>query len=393
MKTRYISRLATILALSFLHCACAYAATGGSGTSGDPFVVDQADFVMDSGYYEIAQSMTFADGKFVKLGVDNKGNHLAIDEDATVSAYVFVVGENENGVGEISVSKAIFEPSILWVGHKGEGLLTVANGGSVLCLQALFASDAGSEGVVRVTGAGSLMRVRDFINNAQYGEGIVDVEDGALVVVGSAGVNKSYLSGGGGVIRINGGFLAVPGDIRADKPDAELDAIYHFEKRFSALWSPVGIASLKVTYIDGVANTWAGSNLYAAYHDRIDLTGYTVVTSAANDYAWADATSSSKAGWYRSSWFGWFYNDDTMNGWIFSPTHGYIYVCADSTSGEVYFWDSSANKWWFTSKSHYPYLYDYTDETWCFYDKGVYPHRRFYEYSIKENVEESGLRK
>ena len=96
-----------------------------------------------------------------------------------------------------------------------------------------------------------------------------------------------------------------------------------------------------MTYIDGVANKWTDSPLYATYHDVIDLTGYTGISAAA-DYAWADAVPSEKPGWYNSSWFGWFYSDESMNGWIFSFQHGYIYVFDASTPDELYFRDSSA---------------------------------------------------
>jgi hypothetical protein len=182
----------------------------------------------------------------------------------------------------------------------------------------------------------------------------------------------------------------VHGDLLTGASAAELDAAYHFEWRRSGLWKSVSVADLRATYIDGVANRWTDSPLYDAFRDRIDLTGFTVLT-ADPDYSWADAVASNVAGWYHSPWFGWFYNDEAMAGWTYSVQHGFLYVYDVSTADAVYLWDSSAGCWWYTSAGDYPFLYDYRDESWCVYDSGVVPNRRFYEYRLEAFVDESEL--
>jgi T5SS/PEP-CTERM-associated repeat protein len=392
MKIRPISRLLCCLALFLVSTLCVQAYTGGTGAGNDPYIVDNRDFTMDSGYYSIETDMDFAAGKFVKVGVSGRNNFLTIENGVTVNLTYFIVGDDVGSAGAVTVSGANFKPGTLVVGRYGEGMLNVVDGGSIVCSQLFVGTDEGGRGVVRVSGKGSLLKASTFISNSHKGAGEIDIDDGALVVAGKPdGADQSFFSVAAGKLRLNGGSLAFSGDILAGGTVAELDALYRFEWKRSGLWKPVSIAKLKVTYIDGVANKWADSPLYATYHDRIDLTGYTVVTADA-DYAWADAVPSDKPGWYKSSWFGWFYSDASMNGWIFSCQHGYIYVYDDSTPDELYFWDSSAQRFWFTSRNHYRYLYDYGDESWCFYDKGDYPHRRFYEYRIQSNVEESGLR-
>jgi T5SS/PEP-CTERM-associated repeat protein len=391
MNKQTLSRLLTFSALALFPCANAFGTSGGSGTSTDPYVVDRLDFDMDSGHYRIDGNIDFASGKFVKIGVENKNNFLAFQDDVSVSASYFVIGDGAGSGAEVTALRANLRAEMLVVGRRGEGMLNLGGAGTVRCRQLLVGTDAGGGGTVRVSGAGSLLEAELFITSAQNGTGRLEIAGGGLVATGrDSESGETYLSGANGAIRLNGGSFAVYGDILTGSNTAELDTAYHFEWRRSGQWKSVGISNLRATYLDGVANRWAESPLYSAFHDRIDLTGFTVLT-AEPELAWAGASASDAAGWYHSPWFGWFYNDEAMAGWTYSIQHGFLYVYDVSTADAVYLWDSSAGCWWYTSAADYPFLYDYRDGSWCVYDSGVSPHRRFYEYRLGAFVDESEL--
>jgi T5SS/PEP-CTERM-associated repeat protein len=385
-----LSRLTAFATLAAIPGVNVFGTTGGSGTSTDPYVVDARDFDMDRGHYRIDGNVDFVSGKFVKLGLANKNNFLSLRSGVSVTASFFLVGDGVGSGAEVSVPDADFRAEMLVVGRKGEGVLN-QTGGTVRCVQLLIGAETGGKGVFRLSGNGSLLEAERFITCAQQGSGSLEVAGGALAVTGRASESgESYLSGVDGAIRLNGGSFAVQGDILTGANVATLDATYHFERRRSRQWRPVSIADLRATYIDGVVNRWTASPLYSAFGDRIDLTGFTVVTTDA-DHAWADAAPSDVEGWYHSPWFGWFFNDETMAGWTFSFQHGFVYVHDVSTADAVYLWDSSARCWWYTSARDYPWMYDYRDGTWCRYDSGNYPHRRFYDSRRGASVDEAEL--
>lgn len=382
-------RLCAGLFLSSLAATSAHAISGGSGTVADPYRIEAKDYDLDGGYYSASTSVQFTNFITIHLGVSATGNHLTIasaDSDVSVWAYIFQIGTNEGSSGELHVSgeNASFEPQMLMVGNKGEGKLVVENGASVTGYSTFIGGYEGSSGLIRVTGDGSFLSASNFISNGDKGKGILQIDDGALVVCTNCKPNTSN----NGVIRLDDGYLAIKGNLTADKTPEEIAAIYHFETKFSAQWRAVPLSKISMTYIKDAAQ-WRASDLYATYADKIDLTGYTVITNAESDYIWADATPSDKPGWYESSWFGWFCNDETMNGWIFSYTHGYLYIYDNGMENEMVFWDSSAKAFCYTSNTYYPFIYNYTLERLTCYCEGDYPNRIFYDYGREKKVPES----
>jgi T5SS/PEP-CTERM-associated repeat protein len=389
MKFSRFLFLTTSLVLSSLVAHDACAVTGGSGTTADPYRIDGKDWDMDSGNYAASGRVQFPDQKFVRLGITTTGNHLTMASASTetsVWAYNFLIGDNAGSSGELHVSGAntSFQALMLVIGMHGDGTLVIENGGNVISGSVMIALNSDSSGLLQVTGKGSFLSASNFISNANKGSGVLLISDGALVVCSST---TPYASNDG-IIRLNGGYFAVKGNLTTDKTPEEIAELYHFETRFSAQWRNTDFARLNVTYIKDAAQ-WSASDLYTTYADKIDLTGYTLISSDSSDYIWADAQPSEKPGWYKSSWFGWFCNDETMNGWTFSPIHGYIYICDGGKANEAYYWDSSAGAWCYTSKLHYPFIYNYTLKSWTCYCEGNYPDRIFYDYSKEKKVPES----
>ena len=70
-------------------------------------------------------------------------------------------------------------------------------------------------------------------------------------------------------------------------------------------------------------------------------------------------------GWRESAWFG-FYNVG-FEPWIFHFQHGFQFVFAGATEGEVFLYDLETEDWWFTSASTYPNVYSFNRAAWVFY--------------------------
>ncbi|HNX04483.1 MAG TPA: hypothetical protein PKI32_03235 [Opitutales bacterium] len=395
MKSNTLSPAVLALVLTFAQTASLHAHSGGTGTSSDPYTLDSSDQTMDSGYYLATQAVKLNGGYLAKVGESRDDVHLTVDR-CRVSASGWVFGDKSGSEGFVTVSGSgadLVCPSLsfLTVGNKGTGSLTVRGGASAHGGILLLAGDNYSKGSVRVTGKGSLLVVHNCITTGR-GEGSIVIEDGALVRTGGSieypEAFSNAASGADWAVRLDSGYIAVAGNLLALKSVDEIDRLYHFETKKNGVWTPTSVSQLNVDYIDA-----SGESYIPGFQGRVNLSGFTLITSAAEEpaYTWADVIKSTGDNWYVSSWLGWFYGGNAMNGWIFNYDHGYLYINASSSRNAAFIWDASAGKWWFTSKDYYPFMYDYTDAKWCYFTGGSRPNRRFYDYSRGAVVTESEL--
>jgi len=176
-------------------------------------------------------------------------------------------------------------PDAIYIGNEdADATLRIENGGGVLTL----------------VGAGSLFVNDDCLSMEGSGNSLLTIENGALLVTsGSVSIGEQ------GVIHLSGGYWAVKGATVADT----FLSTYNVKIYGGSEWTAATSAELRVTYYDGTTNPWASSILYDAYGNRIDLTGYTVITDTSSSFGWSDCGASVN-GWNKSSWYGWFCADN-----------------------------------------------------------------------------------
>ncbi len=102
--------------------------------------------------------------------------------------------------------------------------------------------------------------------------------------------------------------------------------------------------------------------------------------TAASDLSWSDPVGAPNEGWYASSWYGSFYNDEALGQWIWHASHGWEYIYPESASDAVWLWDCDAACWLYTAKDVYPYEYDYSRNAWFYFVDGKIPERRFWDF-------------
>ncbi len=148
-----------------------YAATSqlsGTGTINTSGIISDIDLVFDSSYDGITQSFT-SDGITINLSLDDS--------------------------------------SILGVGYKGEGSLTVTGGVSVASDDVYLGYSSGSKGMASVNGAGSILVNSDYFFVGYAGEGSLSITNGGSVVSGLSQYDISaigYQYGSKGAATVNG---------------------------------------------------------------------------------------------------------------------------------------------------------------------------------------------
>ena len=80
-------------------------------------------------------------------------------------------------------------------------------------------------------------------------------------------------------------------------------------------------------------------------------------------------------GWKFSDWFG-SYNDSTAP-WMFHAEHGFVFVFEESTPESVFYFDLTANGWFWTNATSYPSLFSFPRNAWIFYFVGSTGPRNF----------------
>ena len=98
---------------------------------------------------------------------------------------------------------------------------------------------------------------------------------------------------------------------------------------------------------------------------------------------WSDSnTSNLGSGWYRSSWFGDFFNN--QGGWSYHLYHGWLYIHGNDES-QLWIYDDSLG-WLYTGKNLYPRLYRHSTSSWL-YDQSNPTERKFWDYSSSSTIQ------
>ena len=109
---------------------------------------------------------------------------------------------------------------------------------------------------------------------------------------------------------------------------------------------------------------------------------FSLPLTVASVSVWSDSnTESLGAGWWKSTWFGNFYNREV--GWFYHLNHGWLYLQGTSEAG---FWLHDANLGWlYTGKDLYPFFYRNSNSSWL-YDQSSASVRKFWDYATDQAI-------
>src|SRR5690606_7114458 len=110
--------------------------------------------------------------------------------------------------GAVTVTGAGSVWTMIWrfeIGSRGNGSLTISNGGQVNNSRGIVGMYAGSVGRAQVTGSGSTWHT-DYLDIGSYetSEGTLVIDDGALVSANEQGVTLALRPGSVGTLSLKG---------------------------------------------------------------------------------------------------------------------------------------------------------------------------------------------
>ncbi len=150
------------------------------------------------------------------LNVGGRGNAtLLVKNGGHVNSASGYLGANSTGTGSaVFTSGSSWTTGLLAVGYSGTGSLTIENGSTLTnTFNAEIASNANSNGIVTVTGAGSVWNNNGSLTVGVAGKGTLNILDGGVVntsgvaTVGNGspqGTNNAYVNGSGAAWNIGG---------------------------------------------------------------------------------------------------------------------------------------------------------------------------------------------
>lgn len=227
--------------------------------------------------------------EWLRVGATGAGT-LTIEGGGTVGSVGAVtdasIGDGANAQGEARVTGAGSEwlSDHLYVGFQGKGILTVENGGKVGSDVINIAHRQGSEGMVTITGAGSMVAAEDLLTVGRFGKGTIIVEkggrlesylgyigydaggDGLVTVRGAGSVWQNdqilavgFSGAGKGTLRIEEGGLVKSGKIiYVGNPDATATGTLFIDSQSRLEGGTTFRQSASGTYIVGIGATTAG---------------------------------------------------------------------------------------------------------------------------------------
>ncbi|HMT45608.1 MAG TPA: autotransporter domain-containing protein [Novosphingobium sp.] len=150
------------------------------------------------------------------VGFDGSGTVTASGGGAISAANGVMLGANPAGQGTVTVTGAgssLSSGSYIYLGNAGRGSLDVSNGGSVASTSVFrFGTEASGIGVATVTGTGSSLTAGNSLYIGDKGQGTLTVSNGGKVNAGpsigignaSTGVGTATVTGAGTVLGTNG---------------------------------------------------------------------------------------------------------------------------------------------------------------------------------------------
>lgn len=147
----------------------------------------------------------------VDLAIGSTGSgSLTIEDGGTLTNRQGSVGSNIGGDGTVIVTghdgggnaSTWTNTDFLYVGHQGTGTLNILDGGVVTDARGYVGHDAGSTGLVTVSGQGSWWNNLGDVVIGQFGDGTLDVLAGGLVSSETGYIGAS--PGGVGVVTVSG---------------------------------------------------------------------------------------------------------------------------------------------------------------------------------------------
>jgi len=152
--TQMLTKTSASALIALLPVCVLSAYTSGSGTSGDPYIIDASDGTMDSGFYAAGSNVTLS-GDYISVGYNHTGS-LTIANGWTVTNGLAYIGYISGSVGNVVVTgkdSTWSTTNTLCVGVSGTGTLSVENGGTLASLDAQIGSSYdGVKGTVTLAG-------------------------------------------------------------------------------------------------------------------------------------------------------------------------------------------------------------------------------------------------
>ena len=155
-------------------------------------------------------------GSYIYLGNVGRGTLDVSNGGSVASTGPFRFGTEADGIGVATVTgtgSSLTAGSGLYIGDKGQGTLTVSDGGSVSAGgNALIGYTAGSAGTVTVSGSGSSLAVNGFTQVGNAGNGTLTASNGATLSLAggfalglaASGVGTTTVTGAGTTLGTNG---------------------------------------------------------------------------------------------------------------------------------------------------------------------------------------------
>ncbi|MBV9783115.1 MAG: Hint domain-containing protein, partial [Acidisphaera sp.] len=183
--------------------------------------------VSDGGIWNIGSILLvgYDTGSTALLSI-GAGGTVNVNNPSTLDSVSVVIADQAGTNGTISVggAGATLDAGVntFVIGQYGDGTLTISNGGAVTAntdtpssdAAAIVGHEAGSTGVVTVSGTGSIFKVLQQFDVGSYGTGDVTVSNGGSLVTGNGtgGLILGFEQGTGtGFLTVNGGNVTNSG--------------------------------------------------------------------------------------------------------------------------------------------------------------------------------------
>lgn len=249
------------------------------------------------------------------LYVGHKGNgSLTLSEGATVSGFgstYIGFGSGSTGTVEVTGTGSDWNGSYLYVGYLGEGHLTISDGATASSTLSYIGNSAGSYGTVTVTGTGSGWNSTSTFSIGESGEGHLAISDGATITSkgGTIG-NKVDSSGTVEVTGAGSGWTNSTGITVGSSGTGHLTisdgATVSSTASNNKNYIGNAAGSTGTAVVTGTNSSWETESLYVGYSGEGHLTisdGATVNTGSSGSVGYvAGSTGSAEVTGTGSGW-------------------------------------------------------------------------------------------
>ncbi|MFS9380609.1 autotransporter outer membrane beta-barrel domain-containing protein [Citrobacter sp. ANG330] len=249
------------------------------GTSFAELVVDSS---LGTPNLTITQDNPYADGgNIIVGGISGGTGELTISNGGTVTGGASTAGLSAGSSGTITVDGigSVLNTVSMTVGHAGEGMLTITNGGVVNSTAgSTIGLLAGSKGVVDVSGGSQWNLSGQKLIVGSAGTGTLNISGGSSVITGNSGTSvgagsKATIEGTGSSLSYGNGGLLIDGDL-AITDGGQVIGLNNL--------SPTNVSSGGTLMVDGIDSKLTSGNFNVAAGGLMAVTNGGNVASHGN---------------------------------------------------------------------------------------------------------------